>query len=507
MANEKSYRAIISFTLEKEITDEKGNVINKIGDIKYLPLDLINSKTVNTSSQIVTQPLQSGDTMSDHMYRLPTELQLSGTFSLNGRNWNNTTYDDIMSSGIDRITSIQKVFEYIKNNGILCTIMTCATDIDKPDNFTYDNDGNILSSNINIDSTRFITRKNMALTNINWGEFTNYLTYQFTFKEVIMVNTITEYVANDLDLPYTGMPVAQSLGDVFTSTDNQDIIAQSIMKILYDNKYIYDSFIKGLVSEIGEGASEYIRIVTAASLIGTAVGIIGGAMILSSVSSLLVATSSVVPVGTTIAATAVIVGAVVGGIAGIIKFIEKRKKKKLAFGKAKNIRDDANRLNDLIDKVIGKISEFNFNTNVYQFQSDNPNQQICLSVGGRYYYITLTRTQSDPYWTSQISDAGFDDKADTISTKLNDFPVVSSIMDFDPHSNCWFKDATRQYQVYLCNPSLALSENSTKEEIKAVKEKLSSYIIYVSKGNINDNIGKLTDIISAALEEDGFEIK
>ena len=102
-----SYRTVIAFTMEEPMTQEDGT-ITYVNRIKYLPLDYLEARSVKSSAQIITQPMQSGDSISDHMYRNPVTISLSGKFSLNGRNWNNSTYSDIYNEG-DRLTAIEYV--------------------------------------------------------------------------------------------------------------------------------------------------------------------------------------------------------------------------------------------------------------------------------------------------------------------------------------------------------------------------------------------------------------
>ena len=73
-----SYRTVIAFKFPEAKINEFGTT-QYVETIKYLPIDYLDSRSVNASSQIVTQPLQSGDTMADHMYRLPTTVDLTAT--------------------------------------------------------------------------------------------------------------------------------------------------------------------------------------------------------------------------------------------------------------------------------------------------------------------------------------------------------------------------------------------------------------------------------------------
>ena len=169
---------------------------------QFLPIDYIGSKSVKSSSTVISQPMQSGDTMSDHMYRNPTTISISGTFALNGRNWDNATYDNIVFLQ-DRLTAVQTVFEYIKNNGVLCTIITIACDMSGADVASYDEYGNFIG-NMNSENTRFLTRDNMALTSITWTEIGNTLDFSFEFLEVISIDMM-EYEEQNHNSPGTGM--------------------------------------------------------------------------------------------------------------------------------------------------------------------------------------------------------------------------------------------------------------------------------------------------------------
>ena len=86
----------------------------------------------------------------------------------------------------------------------------------------------------------------------------------------------------------------------------------------------------------------------------------------------------------------------------------------------------------------------------------------------------------------------------------NKWSPISNMVDFDRNQNMWFKDLTKQYEVYLCNASFNDEYNNTQEKIDTVKNKLSSYSIWVSKGRIQDNVKKITDAINKAIISEGF---
>ena len=138
---------------------------------QYLYLDTCMEKKVTSSATIPIYPLQDGTTMSDHMYRNPDTFSIQGSFSLAGARASDRNYGapftDEVASGQDRLTKIQAVFEYIKDNGILCDLTT------------FGPSGN--------GETRFKTRHNMALQSVTWVEKQISMEYTMEFHEIICV--------------------------------------------------------------------------------------------------------------------------------------------------------------------------------------------------------------------------------------------------------------------------------------------------------------------------------
>lgn len=81
-----------------------------------LEFDKINENITTSTSDITTHPLVNGDVIADHMYRNPVNVNVSGTFSLNGNQ--RTQY----FGSNDRLTNIETLFEKIKKQGIFCTL-------------------------------------------------------------------------------------------------------------------------------------------------------------------------------------------------------------------------------------------------------------------------------------------------------------------------------------------------------------------------------------------------
>ena len=118
---------------------------------RYFDLDLCSQRTVQSDATIASYPVQNGVTVSDHMFRNPRTLNLTGAFSLNGaavyegtdsydktnltETEGNMPWDEWFAaegSGLkdfgssNRLKSIQTFFEWIQEKGILCRIMMAS---------------------------------------------------------------------------------------------------------------------------------------------------------------------------------------------------------------------------------------------------------------------------------------------------------------------------------------------------------------------------------------------
>lgn len=462
---------------------------------RYLILDTQKDKNINASATIASQPLQNGDTMSDHMYREPVTFSIQGSFSLNGKNWNDNSYN-FMEKG-DRLTNIQEVFEYILNNGILCTITT----IDEND-YVYNSSGEYTGQIKSNAKNRFKVRKNMALNSINWTELQNTINYNFSFREVIMVEAqeyeeLSEEEREALGLPNVTQPVGSSLGTILA--DNGQL-QEIIIKSLYDNGYIENDFLRVLaytgaifltdiVIAVVAHIAVSLALIPAAAIAGIA--ILGGTV---------GATSLLVPVGTIIAAGLVIITAIAIGIASLFSWISYMEKQKKAFklidGSAE---PDGYRLQNLLEDIELTVNQVNSNLTIYEINENKP-QQVVLNIAGESYIINFKKNNTNGEWYSEVEDMD-GNPLDTVRTSWS---PVTSINDLNRNSNLWFKDKSLIYEIYLMNPNLSEEINDTKEALDNVRKNLTTYSIWVSKGRIQDNVKLITDAINNAITSEGF---
>ena len=489
-----------------------------------LMLDVVDNKSIEDSSTILSQPMENGDTFSEHMYRNPTTISLSGTFALNGKYWDDNSYN-FQNAG-DRLTNIEEVFTTIKDQGLLCTIITIQEN----------EDGSVGNA------SRFMIRKSMALERISWKEKQNSLDFSFSFKQIILVSP-TQIGDQDIGMvggdnnPAVTSPGTGSLGQVLLETGQ---LPQVVIKSLYDAGFIENDFLK---SAVGFFQAMGVYTLTAALvMVGVAAGIIVGAIAFGlstagAIAGVTVAgaiTAAMVPVGTLIAAGAAVIAGLAAGIAYLCNYEHEQARMKLAFKLINGKPDkDCDRLRILLEDISVVVNKVNAGVTVYSITTNEP-QKLVLNIGGYYYTLEFYRNnsvstydatnqgkdngsgtnntskedfeeelnnsgKSDYPWACRVTDM----KDQPVST-YNSFPVVSNMLDCDRYTNMWFRSENYAYEVYLLNPSLDLDENADQASINSIKADLTTYSIWVSNGRIADNVKKVTDAISDAIKQEGF---
>lgn len=494
-----AFRTVIGCNFEQY---ETGNT----NPTRYLVLDTQEEKSITANSVIASQPLQSGDTMSDHMYRNPVEFSISGHFSLNGKNWNDESYNFFQKG--DRLTNVQEVFEYIKNNGILCQLTT----IDEDDVINSAETGTLnLRSNA---KSRFKIRNNMALTNITWVEKQNTVHYTFKFIEVIMVEQqeyeeLSEEERRDLGLPYVTSPMGSTLGTVLADTGQ---LEQTILRTLYDNGYVENDFLRVLCSDIpafvesAKIAAAIIGVGLAVSVITTIPAAIAVAGAIATGGSVLGAlagsVSAIFPVGTIVVAAVAVLAGIAIGIKKLIEYKKKQEKQKKAF---KLIKGDpthhTERLLNLFDDIEIAVNKVKTNLLIYNI-NENKRQTVTLNLGGEYYLIEFDQNNAiaGESWGAKVTDMS----GVALETVRHTWCPVSNFCALDRNNNLWFKDRSKQYEVYLVNPSLTEDINPKSEGMTNARNDLTSYSIWVSKGDIKKEIKKVENAIEKAIEARGF---
>lgn len=494
-----AYRLVIGADIpDTIISDSNEKITNTIRH--WFQIDKCDSRQISLTSHICTQPMQNGELMADHMYREPASESISGTFSLNGKNWNDTIYEDIAKGSSDRVTAIQKVFEYIKNNGCLCELTT----------FNEDDYGSESSS------TRFLRRKNMVLENISWMEKQNSMDFTFVFKEVILYDYIPyEVDTTDKYLPNMISPNVKSLGQALADYNQLDIF-QTIIDRLYKKGYITKSFIKKLCGcgpeytlngwkMVWDGYAGY-AFWTLGNALGLSVIAIAGVGIHAGI-----AIGSIYPVGTLILGVAVLGIALTMFIKHCISIDKKRKKSKKIIDLLNDHTEAGERkLYELQSRVMEKLTKVNLSISVVTIDHtesvDETTGNIILStkdfetvltVGNYYFKLSFSFNKITETWGCKVTDV--DGKIVT-----NTMNAINDISECDSN-NVWFtSDAGRHYEIFLLYMD-GHEGNQTLEEEKMSRKCLNNYSIWISKGDdFKKNLKQINSAINEILDEEGY---
>ena len=512
------------------------------GVTAYFDLDTCSARSLTSSATVTSFPIENGLFASDHMYRNPRTFTLSGTFSLNRgghRIVDSYTMDAIQSwhpeggtvswedwlqndgaalkslNAENYLQSVQTVFEYIQEKGILCQIM--------------------MAQDTKESSARFKVRNNMVLQNIQWQEQYNSMTYSFTFQEVISVIKEKEFETfgyNEL-YPNVYLPATKSIGELVTETGS---LYEIIIQTLYQNGYIgladgYAFGLSGLKIDFGD----VFKTVTFSYLkaVGVPVSLSLGA--LASVGFVFAISAGAIGL---VLGGILILGALAGGVYGAYRF------GKSAITGVKNIATRVNhfnliknystkvdpktlsvinpdiqssevndeevaRLRLLLNAVQANINNTMTNISLYQIstdESDDGERDCPIQVGNDLLTIRINKTkdESSPF-NIQILRLESGDNTSKIAPLYGGWPASGNIYNFKRGANALYVDRTNQYEMYLYNPYLEKDIRDTKgmDETTA-RAKLCHYYFIVSKGNIEENMKKLTEAINSAFTTQGY---
>lgn len=444
LINDNSFRLVITAEID--------------GIEQSFEADIIGEPNVNLSSQISTQPLVSGDTMADHMFRTPTTISLSGTFSLNGNQ--PTEY----TGSSDRLSSIQMTFERIMKEGIFCTLTTM--------------------NRANNSITRFMQRSSMVLTSISWTQKQNSLGFSFSFNEAITVEVYddVEVVLADENLPALTDAMSMDFTDQFL--DKQAVL-QLVIKTLEDNDLLDSSFLDYFAATWKSDAGVIIGIgAVAATAVVIAAGFIAGA---ATVAGALVAAG---PVGWVVGAAVLVAALEYAIIHSVVKACQKKKAEK-EFVKAFKLesknenknKQEADRFASYLAQVYENLEVLEDVCQVYGI-GVNKEQECMLYIDDQYYIFKFTKnnTTSKITWSCEVSDAN-----GTHYKSINN--MNSCITGLDQCSDSTMLLNTQSgYEVYLISLAEArfMKLEDAKQSLDDMKGDLTNYVIFVSRTKMSD---------------------
>lgn len=217
----------------------------RINQQQTILLDAIEDTNVNLDSTISTHPQLDGTEVADHMYRNPLTMSISGAFSAFGGN----LIDTNNNTGGGMMQWIQNLFEFIKDNGIICKLSKIAQDSGKT-------------------APRFKLRNNMVLQSIAWTEKLMSMSYTFTFIEVQLAK-IQEYHVDETDSFLPSIDILQSIS--FTQEIiNWNNILNLVLAIGVETEFIDPKIIEEAMGTVG------IYSIGALAFTGVGIYLLGG---------------------------------------------------------------------------------------------------------------------------------------------------------------------------------------------------------------------------------------
>lgn len=434
-------------------------------------LDTVNDTQVTASSTVTEHPTVNGTPMADHMYKNPIDLTLNGTFSLNGKK------AILIDKAGKSLARVEKMFEDIKNQGILCTISKIKI--------------------VDRDSTpQFTIRENMVLQSITWVEKINSLGFTFNFREALRADVqVYDVDPDDKFAPDIEYADTSNFSDTLLDWDAVD---QEVLQALIDYNLAEDDFL------------EYLATLSVGSLIAIGIGAAVATALASTLVALGVAVSSIPIVGCVVAAaTAVIIG-----IFALVKLIKKRKYKIKAFVYYKNAtkRDkEVKRFMEFYESIHNKIRTLDGAIKVWNV-TENKAQETLVNIDGSYYIFNFERNNVDSGYAYKLN---ISDINDTTIKCTNTNCAINSFIDGNDNNVLFTTSKSRvylicpvtednpkwqEYQKLSDQDKMHLSQLRFDEHAQRNSYDLRNYYICASQLSPVDFSEALTKIIQEAIK-------
>lgn len=407
-------------------------------EMSSIILDTIDDTSVTSNTTVTQQPVVSGDEISDHQFKLPKTMTITGTCSMNG------SQGLILGTAGSKLANFQELFERIQNEGVLCDIYKIAINNEK--------------------DIRFLQRTNMVLESAMWRESINSMQFTLSFRQVIVADVVQYDVdIDDAYMPYITEPSTTSFTNSLIDWSQIDA---AVLQIL-DKESLWTSEFKTYIASLNEKS-----IVAAGIAIGAAAVIVGAMVALNTT-----------PVGWVITAAALAIGAVVlvgKAIGDAIKKAKRRRKYAIEqfqyYKNSSKNKQELERFSDFLNGIHKDVESLNDVLHVYQISVNEP-QEAMISVGDDYYIFTFTKNNVSGKYSLAVENV---DKTKT--AQMSNVESAPTDMGQITSSNYLVK-ANNNARIYLLNPS----DN---------KSDLTNYFILVCDFNPDDFNKLINDIIS-----------
>jgi hypothetical protein len=418
--------------------DESGNESQR-----FVDLDIITDTSITLNSIVTRYPLIEGDSISDHMYRQPGEISISGIFSENGR-----FTKSIEATYTERLKYIQKLFEDIKDNKLFVDIISLYT-----------------------------RRNNYVLSNIQWNEDANTLGYTFTFNQIYLATTSeVEYVVDVRDEnlpPLQDVNQLDFIGEVLRPGDIEEVVLVVLQQLnLVSTEFLLDfaaTFYGSVAAGIGVGFA--IKAAIAAKI-----AIASG------------------PIGWAVLGVAVLIGFGISKAIQQYQAISSRNSIK-AFTLKSNARAneaEQKRFAQFLQEMHNEIVVLNNNVNAYSLRNNIP-QEVILNIANQYYSFSFTKNNSDNSWSLIVSN--LNDEVISTQTKV----VGISSLDECTYSNNILSQIDGVQLFIFDKRKLTVSEGAEITLQDDSETQLTDLIILVSNIDLTQWYNIVYDIIENAV--------
>jgi len=418
--------------------DESGNESQR-----FVDLDIITDTSIRLNSIVTRYPLIEGDSISDHMYRQPGEISISGIFSENGR-----FTKSIEATYTERLKYIQKLFEDIKDNKLFVDIISLYT-----------------------------RRNNYVLSNIQWNEDANTLGYTFTFNQIYLATTgEVEYVVDVRDEnlpPLQDVNQLDFIGEVLRPGDIEEVVLVVLQQLnLVSTEFLLDfaaTFYGSVAAGIGVGFA--IKAAIAAKI-----AIASG------------------PIGWAVLGVAVLIGFGISKAIQQYQAISSRNSIK-AFTLKSNARAneaEQKRFAQFLQEMHNEIVVLNNNVNAYSLRNNIP-QEVILNIANQYYSFSFTKNNSDNSWSLIVSN--LNDEVISTQTKV----VGISSLDECTYSNNILSQIDGVQLFIFDKRKLTVSEGAEITLQDDSETQLTDLIILVSNIDLTQWYNIVYDIIENAV--------
>lgn len=441
------------------------------GQETIIEFDTVNPPSVSGSSQLTEQPMVNGDIISDHMYKEPITVTLTGSFSIYG---NKPT---VFRGKGDRLTNVQDTFEKIKDEGVFCTLVTLRRDRNS--------------------KQRYKSRQNMVLKSFTWTEGQSTVDFSFTFQQVLLANlnvAIPVYDVNDKRLP--DLTDATMLNFTEELIDYKDVVKAVVSELVaHDLINNYTKFLQGVASYALENLPvektteekqqervnrEYIGFGAVTAILGP-VGSIGYG--LGMLLNMALHKDSVGLVDT-----------VVSTVEDCVDKYTTTKYQTKPFnyieGNDEYNQSEYKRFADYIGQIQLNLEECIGNNNMKLYGcSENKPQACIIYIDDDYYTFTFTINNTNQNVNLKITNT------DDVELFNKEVRPLRGLGDCISSNRVLLTKSG--YEVYILNPYLYELEDkwASEEEYRLAQQDISKYRVLVSTKNVSDLVNNLKDII------------